>query len=686
VLFYLAVAAGAVTHEDLFFEKSVKLPFLTGIQLPLVAFFFLAPILFIIVHAYTLVHLVFLTEKAKRYHQALYDRERNVTDAARQNLQWRLPSNIFIQFLAGPSSLRRGAFGWLLRAIAWVTLVIAPILLLLMMQIQFLPFHSSFIAWTQRIALVVDLVLIWWLWGRILSGREADGRRRGSWAWAGLGVAFSLAAILFSGAAATFPGEWQEDHLPEWRWRPALSEWWKPATEKDAAGKLRTASFQDWAVNAKKLSLHDWLFNENPDDVSRRRFPFSNTLVLTGRNIYEGLGIDDPEKAKWHDYVLRARGRDLRGAIFDFAILPKVDFTGADLQGARLFRAQLQGASLDNAQLQGASLQDAELQGAYARNAQFEAASLDGARLQRAKLQGAQLQGASLFQAQLMGASLGGAQLQGASLIEAQFQGASLDNAQLQGASLYSAYLRGASLFGAQLQGADLAYAQLQGASLQEASLLATDLIQALLWRTNAKSPVPEPAAVRLANSTGDWRPVWRNENGDVQPWNEKAYQDLRKAMDSIPAGGLRDEALEGIRRLECPSTNPTLVSCDPSAAPPTEAAAWRKALEAAGVSDDAYREALAGVLKSLVCSGGDDAIHVLRGAGLRSGLIPGFQIRLQAAGRAAIGLIDDLMNKGSKDCPVAAGLTDADRARLLQVKQRIEAAPIPESARAYTP
>src|SRR5215470_11646259 len=71
VLFYLAVAAGAVTHADLFFQHPVKLPFL-GIELPLVAFFLMAPILFVIVHTYTLVHLVMLTDKAKRYHQALY--------------------------------------------------------------------------------------------------------------------------------------------------------------------------------------------------------------------------------------------------------------------------------------------------------------------------------------------------------------------------------------------------------------------------------------------------------------------------------------------------------------------------------------------------------------------------------------------------------------------------------------
>jgi hypothetical protein len=41
---------------------TVKLPFL-GVDLPLVAFFFLAPILFIVSHGYTLVHFVMLAAK-----------------------------------------------------------------------------------------------------------------------------------------------------------------------------------------------------------------------------------------------------------------------------------------------------------------------------------------------------------------------------------------------------------------------------------------------------------------------------------------------------------------------------------------------------------------------------------------------------------------------------------------------
>ena len=132
VLFYLAVAAGAVTHADLFFENPVKLPFL-NIELPLLAFFFLAPILFLIVHAYTLVHLVMLTDKAKRFDAGATraDRRGATRRRIRADLRRQLPSNIFIQFLAGPADVRESAFGLLLRAIAWTTLVVAPVLLLL---------------------------------------------------------------------------------------------------------------------------------------------------------------------------------------------------------------------------------------------------------------------------------------------------------------------------------------------------------------------------------------------------------------------------------------------------------------------------------------------------------------------------------------------------------------------------
>jgi uncharacterized protein YjbI with pentapeptide repeats len=587
--------------------------------LPLLAFFFLAPILFLIVHAYTLVHLVLLTDKAKQFDRALREQIGDENAAVRDSLRRQLPSNIFIQFLAGPGDIRGSAFGWMLRAIAWSTLVIAPVLLLLLMQIQFLPFHYSFITWTQRIALLADLVLLSWLWRKILSG--VDGRRRPvAWAWTGLGLALGVGAVLFSWTAATFPGEWQEDHWPDWRLFPASDRLGEPI----------------------KVSLHDLLFNLPVDETTRRRGSFfSSTLVLPGLNVFEGLKIDDPEKVKGRDFVLRARGRDLKGAIFDLAILPEVDFTGAKLQGASLERVQLQGASLNSAQLQGASLFFARLRGA--------------------QLSDAHLQGAVLIDARFEGARLDGAQLKGAVLVLAHLQGASLANAKLEGANLGVARLQGASLDGARLQGTSLVFAQLQGASLMLADLQATDLSSALLWRTHGGTRFE---AVRFADSTDQWLPSWKGGDLKAQPWNDKAFQDLRKVMESLLPDGSRNDALERIQSLDCANPDPTFASCDPSGPLPPAAAAWRKALENTRVDDATYAKALAAALKTLVCSGDDDAAYVLRG------LLYEIQIgsnRLTAAGPEAPALVDFIM---SKDCPLSASLTDAGKAKLLRIKQ----------------
>ena len=611
VLFYLAIAVGAVTHADLFFENPVKLPFL-NIELPLLAFFFLAPLLFLVVHAYALVHLVMLTDKAKRYHQALYDQIGDKAGLSREELEERkrtrdglrrqLPSNVFVEFLAGPSDVRDSAFGYLLRAIAWVTLVVAPVLLLLMMQIQFPPFHSSFIAWTQRAALLGDLVLIWWLWRKILSGR-IPGRWFGpSSLWSIVGLAFTLGAFLFSWTVATFPGESQEERLATWR-SALVSHASEQADVKPsepprmslaATFRDRAAPFWNWVLT-KEASLHDGIFNSEVDPTTRRRWlPFSSTLVLPGLNVYEGLGIDDPEKIKGRDFVFRARGRDLNGAIFDLASMPKVDFEGAELVGSSLFGAQLQGASLKKANLRGAFLDHADLEGASLEGAQLRAASLIGAhlqgvslncedlvhdsgcmqlqgawleeaQLQAASLEGAHLEGASLQNTQLQGASLVDAHLQGAYLAGARLEGASLDRADLRGAWLSVAQLQAASLEGSQLQGAWLQFAGLQGSSLQRAVLQATDLSGTNFWRTNrgawSTSEVTQPKAIRLTDAP-EWQPVAY----DVyhEEWNHKSYQGLLKMIELLPLGALRDKALGRIARFDCANPNPTLASCDP--------------------------------------------------------------------------------------------------------------------------
>ena len=136
--------------------------------------------------------------------------------------------------------------------------------------------------------------------------------------------------------------------------------------------------FWDWVKTSKKFPCT--IGFSNPRRSVRAA---AGSVIQHARparlNVYEGLSIDDPEKANGETFVFRARGRDLKGAIFDLRQPAESRLHRRRLQGASLVEAQLQGASLEGAQLQGASL-------ASRRVAQLQGASLDDAQLQGASL------------------------------------------------------------------------------------------------------------------------------------------------------------------------------------------------------------------------------------------------------------------------------------------------------------
>ena len=164
--------------------------------------------------------------------------------------------------------------------------------------------------------------------------------------------------------------------------------------------------------------------------------------------------------------------------------LAEYDLHEANLQGAVLWRANLQRAIL-----QGAILQRANLQGAVLWRANLLGASLEEANLQGANLHGANLQGANLHGANLHGANLHGARFPKAVLLRANLQGANLPGANLRGAFLWQAPLQGANLQGANLRGANLQGAFLQGANLTEAQNLTPDLVQTACGDKNTNLP-----------------------------------------------------------------------------------------------------------------------------------------------------------------------------------------------------
>ena len=461
---------------------------------------------------------------------------------------------------------------------------------MLLFQLQFLPYHSLFATWAQRVALAFDLFLIWWLCGGILSSRELNSKNN----WVSLLLrsvmpVLCIGALAFSVLIVTFPGERQESYSPRWPTLPNFAE---------------RGNSNFFLARPERLSLHDWLFREEPDPATRQRFPFSNTLVLTGLNIYEGLGIDDPEKIRGRHFVFRARGRHLEGAIFDFADLAKVDFAGAKLQGATFDGAELAGASFacpvrpvdilapgmqspdSCTQLQRAAFAYANLQGATFDGAQLQGASLYAAQLQVASLSGAALEGANLDRANLQATTLAKANLAGASMEQAQLQGASLEFGDLQGANLNSADLEGASLDYADLRVALLDSAQLQGASLQRTRLNAADLSGAYLWRMKYTVAAGEKPTIKLTSP-------------NFLPLSGDAIYAIRTAIAAFPRSELRDAALERLRRLDC--ANPA--SCDGAQILPPMAAELQGPLESELADDATYAKAAAMELKDLVCA-----------------------------------------------------------------------------------
>jgi uncharacterized protein YjbI with pentapeptide repeats len=577
-LFYLLVAAGAVTHRDLFLENQVKLPFL-NVDLPLRGFFALGPLIFVILHAYVLLHFAVLSGKISAFGDALRDQAPD--EDTRSRLRRQLPSSIFVQLLAGPREVRRGVIGFLLRQIAWISLVIGPLVLLVFFELQFLPYHDQAITWWQRIMVLLDLVLLWLLWPKVLQARAGDASWRQIAAIAVCGVV-SLLVLAIPFGVATFPGEWLARQLPYFPLRTELLEGETNATTR------------------------------------RPMSPLSNVLILPGLDAVDHVRFDTDDKIFALKETVSLRGRHLEGAVLVGADLRKADLTGAWLKSANLQYADLRAARFecgkppvsahgstvvadpdswdaisiphidpirgrvdenndpmaidgDCPQLQGTLLDYAQLQGTWLEFAQLQGAHLDFAQLQGASLDGTPLQGASLHHANLQGASLHYTQLQGAWLHHAQLQGASLDNVQLQGASLDNAQLQGASLSHAQLQGASLDHAQLQGASLDRTDFRNAVLEWVYVWRADDQEIEPTKFSLstpitKARRRCGDVLGQPRKEASSAEDpdceWSKADFETLKRRISTtVPEGEghMREAALKRIDPMLNPDHNRTV-------------------------------------------------------------------------------------------------------------------------------
>jgi hypothetical protein len=83
----------------------------------------------------------------------------------------------------------------LLRVIVWITVVALPVVLLLWLQLRFLPYHDPSISGWQRTATVVDLVALWTFWVKIAGKQIKRQLRWGRTRWLSVATRSINAAV-----------------------------------------------------------------------------------------------------------------------------------------------------------------------------------------------------------------------------------------------------------------------------------------------------------------------------------------------------------------------------------------------------------------------------------------------------------------------------------------------------------
>jgi uncharacterized protein YjbI with pentapeptide repeats len=423
---YLIVAAGSVNHLTLFQETAIKLPILAA-ELPLVSFFAIAPFFLLLFHFYLFLNLVTLSRRVATYNRVLAASV--VAEDDRNLLRARLDTFLVVQLLCRPPREKNSVSTWLLNIVIWITLVGVPILILMQFQLTFLPYHHSGVTWIHRFLIAADLMLIWFFWFAIYKRGELHlpRPRRHPVALGG-----SAAVIFLSVVVVSYPGE--------------------------RLGKIVNISLPVVCWE-KFVPISDCFLRGPVNMVTGRpgRY-FFNVLVLPGQT------LTDVKKTDAGQETSSLRGRDLAGAILIRSDIRLMDFTGTNLDGARLDFAVASGAHFDCAETGAPPPQNPDWPDHGCSS--LRGASLYGANLSGASFYGARMEGSVLIDANLSGAHMKNVHLEATVLTNANLTAAYMGSTRLQHAYLFNTNLSGATLEGSQLGGALLEKSKFEFASL----------------------------------------------------------------------------------------------------------------------------------------------------------------------------------------------------------------------------
>jgi uncharacterized protein YjbI with pentapeptide repeats len=545
---YIAIAIGSTTDEQLLRVTPVTLP-IFDVRIPINWFYALVPWLLLFLHFNLLLQLYLLANKLHDWNtiiDSLYDEDQ------KQDQHTCLYPFAFSHMLI--QTPHRRSMRCLFSFVVWSTIILLTPLLLIWAQFTFLPFHNSFITGNQIVVVLLDVVMLGFLWPKIVAPREGEkqdassefkesDRKTRGWIWvrskANKVCANFLSTLstrpvsmkIFYGILILLALSSFLKLFFIWPFHKNLILSGKVLVEEKLSPETISLLMAEYRAGEDKFSERKIDLTEEPvNSLEETKQPAEKEQVNSWQNTKKSLK---------NVVGIRLTQRDLRGADFRRVIMPKADLRGGnldqiDLRQSKLIDADLRPFPIKKSQhcidaYQEIVIDPEKQEDRFStieihydkekicctslRGANLEVIDLSGAKLWQGMLRGANLSSAVLretdfYRAELQKANFSASVATRTKFAEADLQGAILDGARLQFADFYAAKLGRASLQSATLYGSNLEYAQLQGANLEGAQLQGADLTGAWLQgadltRAQLQGANLEGAQLQGANLSG---------------------------------------------------------------------------------------------------------------------------------------------------------------------------------------
>lgn len=454
---YLAITIASVAPSDLFFPNhTLSLPILK-IDLNITYFFTFTPLVVLVIHVNLLVNLTHHRNKLEAYIQE----DPNASPLYYHPFLY----NFIRKSLAESDHSRKYNFATtnFLRVFIWTSLVILPLVVLVFMQVKFLPVQHKLVN-IGLVGIVFLDAFFLWRFRKAISTQPYETPR----------------STESDGGASTSEegsGEVGSDPVPM-----------ESLPKRILSGGLVYLKLL-MVVATPLLSAALYLSaSSTPNKSATYHFNLQDMVLAESKSDVKGiLGSAPKLETAWAELAMadKVEGRNIRYGEFDRSIFTRISFRASDLretsfrytrfeyvnfQDALAAKTDFEGSTIRVGLFYRAQMPDANFQNASLGTVDFDSSDLRRANFREATMYGssfkdANLAGAEFYQAKLAGANFENADLTGAEFIQCDLRGANFTNATLTGANFTRDTMVGADFDRALMQGVLIGNCRTEGAS-----------------------------------------------------------------------------------------------------------------------------------------------------------------------------------------------------------------------------